>query len=108
MSLINLHRESLTVSRGYEYSFIFSPPQEGKTWLLFLHGFPSTSYDWRHQLPFFVQRGYGVVVPDLLGYGQTLKPLELEAYKARGMSADIVDILDEKKITKVIGIAHDL
>jgi soluble epoxide hydrolase / lipid-phosphate phosphatase len=108
MSFTNLPRDLFSVSRGYEYSFVYSPPRNENPWLLFLHGFPSTAYDWRHQLPFFIRLGYGVVAPDLLGYGQSSKPLELEAYKARDMSVDIIEILNSKNISKVIGIAHDL
>ena len=108
MSFRSLPRASFTVSRNYTYSFIYSPPQGKNVWLLFLHGFPSTAYDWRHQIPFFINLGYGVVAPDLLGYGQSPKPAELEAYKAKAMSADIIEILKSKNITKVIGVAHDL
>ncbi|KZP02305.1 alpha/beta-hydrolase, partial [Athelia psychrophila] len=66
--------KDLTVSRGINYHYYFSPARDSNPTILFLHGFPSTSYDWRHEAAFFTARGFGVIVPDLLGYGGTAKP----------------------------------
>jgi pimeloyl-ACP methyl ester carboxylesterase len=74
---------------------------------LFLHGFPSTSYDWRKQVAFFGQEGYGLIVPDMLGYGGTAKPIDAAAYKQSLICADIVDILDAEKVGQAIVIGHD-
>ena len=68
-----------TTARALTYSYIHIPPRLPNTqYILFLHGFPSTSYDWRHQISFFVAKGYGILAPDLLGFGETSKPRELE------------------------------
>lgn len=83
------------------------PPQEGKPYILFYHGFPSSSYDWRLQISHVSGRGYGLIVPDLLGYGGTDKPKEATAYRLKKMSEEVVDILDANKIEKVIGFGHD-
>ena len=53
------------------------------------------------------EAGYGVVAPDLLGYGDTDKPRGLEAYKMKRMSGHITEILDIEGLKKVIGVAHD-
>ena len=37
--------------------------------VLLCHGFPETSYAWRHQLPALAQAGFRAVAPDLRGYG---------------------------------------
>lgn len=75
-----------TTSRSLTYSYIhIAPSPEGPgEYNLFLHGFPSSSYDWRHQISFFQQEGYGIIVPDLLGYGGTSKPLETSLYNGKG------------------------
>lgn len=96
--------------RGLKYSyFVILVPQSTKPVLLFLHGFPSTSYDWRHQVAFFTKRGYGAIVPDLLGYGGTDKPLDMNSYRFSGMCADVIDIMDSECIPpgKTIAIGHD-
>ncbi len=100
--------KDFNVSRGLNYHYYFSSPQDtAKPYLLFLHGFPSTSYDWRYQINFFADQGYGLIVPDMLGYGGTAKPLETEAYKSSLITKDIVDILDHEGAENVVAIAHD-
>ena len=79
----------------------------GKPTLLFLHGFPSTSYGWRRQVEFFESKGFPVIVPDLLGYGGTDKPADAQFYKWGDMAGDVIDILDAEKVEKVIAIGHD-
>ena len=52
--------------------------------------------------------GYGVLAPDLLGYGDTDKPEELEAYRMKRMSGHIVEILEHEGLKeKIMGVAHD-
>jgi len=74
---------------------------------LIFHGFPSTSHYWRHQVVFFQEKGYGLIVPDLLGYGGTAKPANVEADLSRLIVKDIVDILDAERIQKVIEFGND-
>lgn len=99
--------KDLVTSRGFTYHYFFSAPNGSKPTLLFLHGFPSTSYDWRHQIAFFSAQGYGVIVPDMLGYGGTSKPQDVEMYKPSEIARDMVDILDAEGIDKVVSISHD-
>jgi soluble epoxide hydrolase/lipid-phosphate phosphatase len=97
-----------TTSRALTYSYIRIPPQLPNTQsILFLHGFPSTSHDWRHQISFFTAKGYGVLAPDLLGFGKTSKPMELEMYKGEDMARDIVEIMVFEGVGVVVGVAHD-
>ncbi|KAF4604589.1 hypothetical protein EYR40_003363 [Pleurotus pulmonarius] len=86
---------------------VLDAPQADKPYLLFIHGFPSTSYDWRYQVTYFSGLGYGLIVPDMLGYGGTSKPTEVEAYTNSRSSKDLIDILDAEGVTKCIAIGHD-
>lgn len=94
-------------ARGINYHYYFSPPKDSGITLLFCHGFPSTSYDWHYQVDFFKNKGFGLVVPDMLGYGGTDKPLTPESYKSSSMSDDIVQLLDAENIDNVVAIGHD-
>ncbi|KAK7019099.1 epoxide hydrolase [Favolaschia claudopus] len=96
-----------TTKRGFTYSYYFAPPAPGKPVLFFSHGFPSSSTLWKRQVPFFQQRGYGIIVPDNLGFGATDKPTDPKLYSGRGLSGDIGDILDAEQIEQVIAIGHD-
>lgn len=92
---------------GTTYSYVHIKPSGEKPYILFLHGFPSSSYDWRHQISFFSKLGYGIIAPDLLGYGATDKPKESESYKLKSIAQDVVSILDIEKTGKVYGVGHD-
>ncbi|EJD04163.1 alpha/beta-hydrolase [Fomitiporia mediterranea MF3/22] len=95
-------------SRGFTYHYFFSPPTDAnRITLLFCHGFPSSSYDWRRQVAFFKEKGYGLVVPDLLGYGGTDRPTTAESYRMSVMAQDLVEILDHEKVTDIVAIGHD-
>ncbi|KAL8763345.1 MAG: hypothetical protein Q9184_000816 [Pyrenodesmia sp. 2 TL-2023] len=99
--------KSTRLANGITYSYIFVPPSGNKPYILFLHGFPSSAYDWRRQVPFFRDAGYGVVAPDLLGYGGTDKPTELEPYSLKSISDNIASLLDHLEIREVAAVGHD-
>ncbi|KAG5636837.1 hypothetical protein H0H81_006664 [Sphagnurus paluster] len=93
--------------RQLKYNYYHAAPATGKPVLLFLHGFPNTSNDWRHQVTFFKDRGFGLIVPDMLGYGGTDKPIDYTEYRLSAIAHDIIDILDAEKVDKAIAIGHD-
>ncbi|KAJ5349881.1 hypothetical protein N7541_007608 [Penicillium brevicompactum] len=96
------------VPSGPTYRYIFSEPSSSlKPYLLFIHGFPSTTFDWRHQIDYFVSRGYGIVAPDLLGFGGTDNSLDLEEFTLKRQVMDIGAILDCEGIDNVFAIGHD-
>ncbi|KIY46467.1 alpha/beta-hydrolase [Fistulina hepatica ATCC 64428] len=102
-----LYRTTKT-KRGFTYRYIYiAPTTEDKPFLLFLHGFPSTSYDWRHQIKYFGKQGYGLIVPDMLGYAGTDKPDDPIHYVPTSLARDVIDIVDAEKAHRVIAIAHD-
>ena len=102
----SLYKEIVTL-RGLKYHYYHSPAQDGKRTLLFCHGFPSTSKDWSRIALSFKEQGYGVIVPDMLGYGGTDKPADPALYVQSAMSQDIVCILDAENVEKAVAIGHD-
>ncbi|KAF5365410.1 hypothetical protein D9758_010817 [Tetrapyrgos nigripes] len=99
---------TLRVSRGLDYNYYFSSPRSRqKPYIFFIHGFPSTSYDWHHQVSFFKEKGYGIIVPDMLGYGGTSKPTDPKFYRMDAIAHDLIDILDVENISKAIFVGHD-
>ncbi|KAH6681732.1 Alpha/Beta hydrolase protein [Halenospora varia] len=103
------NKSFIVPSTSHTYSYHYYPSSQGKPTLLFLHGFPSTSHEWRNQIFYFSQKGYGILAPDLLGYGQSSKPLDVSHYHGDSMAADIIAILDHLSLTdsNVVGIGHD-
>ena len=95
-------------SRGLNYHYYFvSPEAPTKPYLLFLHGFPSSSREWKALVDYFQPQGYGIIAPDLLGYGGTDKPTDANAFRMKFMVGDIIDIVDAEKAEHVIVISHD-
>jgi soluble epoxide hydrolase/lipid-phosphate phosphatase len=99
--------QTLKLPSGPTYSYVYIPAHPNKPTLLLLHGFPSSCYDWRFQVSHFRSRGYGVLAPDLLGYGETDRPTDANAYRGKKMASEIVEILEHEKLDVVHGIAHD-
>ena len=100
--------QAVTSKRGFRYNYA-SIPAEGpqRDTLLFIHGFPSTSFEWRNQVDFFRKAGFSLIIPDMLGTGETDKPIDYAAYKFKEMAGDVVDILDGEQVDKVIAVGHD-
>ena len=47
---------------GLNYKTHYQHPKaEDKPYILFVHGFPSSAYHWRHQVEYFSKEGYGIL-----------------------------------------------
>ncbi|KAH9918177.1 alpha/beta-hydrolase [Epithele typhae] len=101
------YKEVKTKSGHLYNTFVLPPKDSSKATFLFVHGFPSTAYDWRNQIAFFSAAGYGIVAPDLLGHGGSSRPSDLASYVPSKATADLVDILDHLNAQKVIAVGHD-
>ena len=106
-------RQTFKTSRGYTYSLVHIPARNSRPTLLLLHGFPSHAHDWVHQAGYFAaQLGYGVLAPDLLGYGQTDQPSSPEAYRLKLMSDDLAELVRSPlwglpSHHRLVGVGHD-
>ncbi|KDQ11327.1 hypothetical protein BOTBODRAFT_162858 [Botryobasidium botryosum FD-172 SS1] len=68
--------------------------------LLLLHGFPSSSFQYRNLIPFVASTGkYHVIAPDLPGFGFTEVP-EGWTHGFEGMKEVVKDLLDAIKVEK--------
>jgi haloacetate dehalogenase len=72
--------------------------------VVLLHGFPETSFAWRHQIP-VLSNLFRVIAPDLRGYGQSEKPAS--GYDKRTMAHDLAALLDRLGIDSVALVGHD-
>ena len=100
--------QNYKVADGINYEYIYIKAQsDSKPTLLFLHGFPSSFYCWRHQIEYFSSIGYGCLAPNLMGYGKTYSPLNKEEYKTKSMVEHLIALLDHLNLNKVIVLGHD-
>lgn len=75
--------------------------------VVLIHGFPESWYSWRHQIPALVHAGYRVAVPDVRGYGGSDRPLAIEAYSIKDMSADINGLIAALGAERAVVVGHD-
>ncbi len=64
---------------GIRVHYVDEGPAAGPTVLL-MHGEPSWSYLYRKMIPILVEAGCRCVAPDLVGFGRSDKPAEMEDY----------------------------
>ncbi|MBY7728921.1 alpha/beta fold hydrolase [Vibrio splendidus] len=64
---------------GMRMHYIDEGKDNEKT-IFLLHGQPSWSYLYRHMVPLFVEAGYRVIAPDLIGFGKSDKPVSSDAH----------------------------
>lgn len=75
--------------------------------LLLCHGFPETSYAWRHQIPALAAAGYRVLAPDLRGYGESTAPQAIDEYTVFDAVGDLIGLLDALSIERSIVAGGD-
>src|SRR5687768_6786572 len=70
--------------------------------ILYLHGFPTCSFDWRHVLPIS-----GLVALDMLGYGLSDKPLD-HRYSLFEQADIVVALMEQLDIERCVLVTHDM
>lgn len=79
--------------------------------VVLLHGHPRTHATWHAVAPLMRGAGYGVVCPDLRGYGHSSAPHPDDAhevYSDRAMAEDVVAIMDALGHERFAVVGHDL
>jgi len=75
--------------------------------VLLLHGFPETSYSWRHQLTALAEAGYHAVAPDQRGYPGTEKPAAVRDYTIHHLAGDAVGLVNALGVPDAVVVGHD-
>lgn len=76
---------------------------EGKTFL-FIHGFASSSYTWRH-LKEYYSKTSRVICIDLKGFGQSGKPMDM-SYTLEDQTDMILSFINDKDLKNVTLVGH--
>ena len=91
-------------TRDLRMHYLQAGTPRGNEPLIFIHGFPETSFEWRHQLAAFADR-YACFAPDTRGYGQTDKP-GIRCTRQL-LAQDIINFMDALGIERAAVVAHD-
>lgn len=82
---------------------------------------PDLSVGWRYQIPMFQQKGFRVVVPDIIGFGRTVRwsstssisnpkkqaPDSIEGYSLKRTADDINALAKQLNCSSIILGGHD-
>jgi pimeloyl-ACP methyl ester carboxylesterase len=74
--------------------------------LVLLHGVPGSAATWAEVVA-RLGPDVDVVVPDLLGFGGSARPRELQALHARSQAEALLDVLDELELPTATVVGHD-
>jgi soluble epoxide hydrolase/lipid-phosphate phosphatase len=103
-----LQRKEVLVDADLVYTYHSSPPKDGLPTLLLLHGCPDTASLWSDLISNHLQpAGYGVIAPDLIGYGASGKPEDFKRYSLAAICGHLHVVLTNEQVEKVIVLGHD-
>ena len=81
-------------------------PTDGRLVLL-LHGFPQSSFEWRHQMAALAAAGHRAVAFDQRGYSPGARPTGVEHYRTDHLVSDVLAVADELGAHQVDLVGHD-
>ncbi|XP_033118422.1 protein ABHD8-like [Anneissia japonica] len=89
-----------------ETSPIVSGTSPTRNVIFFIHGVGGSSKLWQHQIEYFYQGDYEIVVPDLLGHGLSSAPRPRKAYTFTEIANDVLALFDKFAKEKNILVGH--
>jgi len=81
-------------------------PPDGRLVLL-LHGFPQSSFEWRHQMAVLAAAGHRAVAVDQRGYSPGARPEGVEHYRIEHLVADVLAVADALGARHFDVVGHD-
>ncbi|MFC4699745.1 alpha/beta fold hydrolase [Glaciecola siphonariae] len=88
-----------------DLSLIHSQSIDKQPPILFLHGFPSASWDWHHQWAHFI-KSHRCIAFDMLGFGISDKPTKYK-YSVLEQAKIAIYLCQKLKISRLHIVAHD-
>ncbi len=88
---------------GHQIFYIYNKSE--KPTVAFLHGFPSSSYDYFHTLPYF-SNNYSYIIHDHLGFGLSDKPINY-SYSLIEQADMAIELWRKLGIEQVHLVSHD-
>ena len=99
--------QELEVSaNGLTFSAVTTGPGDSRP-VLFLHGFPQTSYSWHHQLDAVGAAGYRGLAFDQRGYSRQARPETVDDYRIGELVGDVLAVADACGLGRFDLVGHD-
>ncbi|MQX52495.1 haloalkane dehalogenase [Alcanivorax sediminis] len=91
---------------GLRMHYLDEGPADAKP-ILMLHGEPSWSYLYRHMIPICAAAGHRVIAPDLIGFGKSDKPTDINAYSYQSHMDWLQSLLEQLQLTDITLVCQD-
>lgn len=91
---------------GMRMHYVDEGPADAKP-VLMMHGEPSWSYLYRHMIPICAAAGHRVIAPDLIGFGKSDKPTDINAYSYQSHMAWMQSFLDQTGLQDTTLVCQD-
>jgi pimeloyl-ACP methyl ester carboxylesterase len=91
---------------GFTFCARAAGPLDGRP-IILLHGFPQTSWCWRHQLTALAREGFRAIAPDQRGYSPGARPPAVDDYAMTKLLADLLALAEVFKMDRFDLVGHD-
>ena len=102
------HHQLYLQGKPVKMSYMDVSPSSGKSekTIVLFHGKNFNGYYWKDVVPFFVEKGYRVIVPDQPGWGKSDHP-DLQ-YSFQLLASSTKELLDSLGINKTVILGHSM
>lgn len=94
-------------TQGQRIAYVDEGPRDGKP-IVLLHGMPTSSWLYRNIIPLLATQGLRVIVPDMLGFGASDKPMDASQYAFKLQAQRIVALMHSQGVSQWTQVVHDL
>jgi pimeloyl-ACP methyl ester carboxylesterase len=98
--------ELVVSASGMTFEAVDTGPGDGRP-VLFLHGFPQTSFSWHHQLEAVAAAGYRGLAFDQRGYSPGARPPDVADYRIGELVGDVIAVADRWGLERFDLVGHD-
>jgi len=108
-NLSNYHFEAnyLEVDdNGLRMHYVDEGPKDADP-ILMLHGEPTWSYLYRHMIPVCAAAGHRVIAPDLIGFGKSDKPTQVQDYSYQAHMDWMLSLIEQLDLSNITLVCQD-
>lgn len=102
----NNFRNQQKVFSGTDSNLAYTDKGEGDV-IVLLHGVPSSSWLYRKMIDDLANKGYRVIAPDMLGFGNSDSPDGYELYSSSNHAKRLLALMESLNINSWTHVVHD-
>lgn len=93
--------------QSLQMSYMYLPAKEGRATVVLLHGKNFAADYWQRTAEFLHARGYGVLMPDQIGFGKSSKPAHYQ-FSIEGLVSNTRALVHSLKLGQIVLVGHSM